>query len=82
MPRFPENPPALPDRHWHGLPGVMSNTNRLPQPLAVSCQTGYSPAYNPHNHSVMAVQANGAYLPLTRWNVDEALMGRQINSIR
>lgn len=30
----------------------------------------------------MAVQSNGVYLPLKRWNADDALMGRQINSIR
>jgi hypothetical protein len=27
---------------------------------------------------VIAVQSNGVYLPLKRWNADEALMGRQI----
>jgi hypothetical protein len=30
----------------------------------------------------MAVQSNGVYLPLKRWNAEDAFMGRQINSIR
>jgi hypothetical protein len=30
----------------------------------------------------MAIQSNGVYLPLKRWNADDALMGRQINSVR
>jgi hypothetical protein len=49
-PCSPENPPALPDRQRHRLPGAVPKTDRLCPPVAVSCQTSYSAAYNPHNH--------------------------------
>jgi hypothetical protein len=46
-------------------------------PIQLSCSL-QSPSPPP----LMAVQSNGVYLPLKRWNANDVLMRRQINSIR
>jgi hypothetical protein len=50
VPSSPQNPPAIPDRHRHGFPDAVLKTDRFRRLAAVSCQTSYSEAYNPHNH--------------------------------
>jgi hypothetical protein len=50
VPCSPENPPAIPDRQRHGFPDAVLKTDRFRRLAAVSCQTSYAEAYNPHNH--------------------------------
>jgi hypothetical protein len=80
---LPRKPAGLtrPSEEWNSRRGAKkrqalpASRSFLPIQLFCSLQSPYPPP-------VMAVQSNGVYLPLKRWNADDAFMGRQINSIR